>query len=397
MKALFVHSHIFKYDSNNIFYSGGQFPYKIFESRYLKFFDEVIVASRVEKNEDIKTLNVSSGPRVQFVALPNLSTIKNRKRNTNYMEKILEENIKNVDVVVARMPSEHAYHAIKIATTMQKPVVVEVVGDVLTSLWTHGSVVAKLLAPIYYIKYKNVIKRATNLIYVTERTLQRRYPYNPTAITINASNVEIPVVPESILKSRKKKIKDINKGKKITIGLIGSYSSKYKGIDTAIKSLRILNDLGWDCNLYILGEGNNKWLVDLSEKLHVQDRVFYEGVLPGGEKVFEWLDQLDIYIQPSLTEGLPRALIEAMSRGLPCVASSVGGIPELINNDLTHKPKSEKELAEKIDYLLNNQVMMLDEANRNYLYSKNFTTDVLNNRRKLFWESFFEREIIESK
>jgi glycosyltransferase involved in cell wall biosynthesis len=47
--------------------------------------------------------------------------------------------------------------------------------------------------------------------------------------------------------------------------------------------------------------------------------------------VFDWLDAIDIYVQPSRQEGLPRALIEAMSRGLPAFGARTGGIPELID------------------------------------------------------------------
>ena len=42
------------------------------------------------------------------------------------------------------------------------------------------------------------------------------------------------------------------------------------------------------------------------------------------------LDTCDIYVQPSLQEGLPRALIEAMSRGCPCIGARTAGIPELL-------------------------------------------------------------------
>ena len=55
-----------------------------------------------------------------------------------------------------------------------------------------------------------------------------------------------------------------------------------------------------------------------------------------------------VYIQPSRIEGLPRALIEAMSRGCACVGSSVGGIPELLNNQYIHEVNDYNSLAVKI-------------------------------------------------
>jgi len=392
MDLLFVHSHVFKYDKKHNFYSDGKLTYQMWELRYLKYFKKMIVAGR---GQEIKyeILNLSSGPNVKHYVLPNLSKLKDRFQNKRKLKVELELLINNSDALVARMPSVHAYHAIKIARKLNKPYAVEVVGDVFASLWNHGSLFGKILAPISYIKYKRIIKQSPHLIYVTQNYLQEKYPYNSTANIINASNVDISPVPKEILAGKVNRIMNLNIKKEINIGLIGSYSSKYKGIDTAIKSIKILNDCGYNCNLVVLGDGNNKWLKDLSEKLNIESKIIFAGILPGGEKVFEWLDSMDLYIQPSLTEGLPRALIEAMSRGLPCVASSAGGNPELIDEKFIHKPRSEKELSENIKYLLANKELMINQAEKNYYQAKEYTAEVLNERRKGFWLKFIDKEI----
>lgn len=264
----------------------------------------------------------------------------------------------------------------------------------MAALWTHGSVFGKILAPINYFRYKRVIKKSSHLIYVTKKSLQEKYPPNSRANIINASNVDISPVPIEVLDRKVSEIKNMEKNKEVNIGLIGSYSSKYKGIDTAIKSIKILNDHGFNCRLIVLGDGNNEWLINLAAELNQESNVTFTGSLPGGDKVFEWLDTMDIYIQPSLTEGLPRALIEAMSRALPCIGSSVGGIPELIDEPFIHRPKSEKELSERIEYLLLNQEVMIEQAERNYSHAREYTTEVLNQRRKDFWAKFIKEELI---
>ncbi|WP_157724823.1 glycosyltransferase [Virgibacillus phasianinus] len=391
MKAVFVHSHIFKYDNDYNFYSDGKLTYQMWEQRYLKYFDNLIVAARAKRKLG-ENLNISSGNRVEHIILPSLSKIKGRYKNKSDLKKKLKTVIEGSDALIARMPSEHAYLAIKIAKRLNKPYTVEIVGDVFSSFWTHGSVVGKLLAPIYYFKYRKVIKQSAYLIYVTKNNLQKKYPYNSSASFTNISNVDLPSVSDLILFNRLSKINKLDVRKEVNIGLIGSYSSKYKGIDRAIKSIKQLNSKGLKCNLIVLGEGNNRWLLDLSKKLNVENNVVFLGSLPGGKEVFEWLDNIDLYIQPSLTEGLPRSLIEAMSRGLPCVASSVGGIPELIDKKFIHNPKSYKELSEKIFYLLSNKKLMLEQAKKNYSYSKSYTSDVLNERRKDFWVNFNHKE-----
>src|SRR5699024_5563386 len=122
--------------------------------------------------------------------------------------------------------------------------------------------------------------------------------------------------------------------------------------------------------------------IKLAKSLQVENQVFFTDSLPGGKKVLKWLDKLDIYIQPSLTEGLPRALIEAMSRGLPCVASSVGGIPELLDGQFIHNPNSPHELSIIIEKLILDNNTMVEQAKVNFNKAKDYSSNILNKRRE---------------
>lgn len=104
------------------------------------------------------------------------------------------------------------------------------------------------------------------------------------------------------------------------------------------------------------------------------------------EEVFKWLDDIDIYIQPSDTEGLSRALIEAMSRGCPCIASNAGGNIELINKEYIFKKKNVRELINCIINIFPKEKMM-KESKTNYIKSKQFTKELLNTKRIKFYEN----------
>lgn len=392
MKLLFVHSHIFKYDNKKNYYSEGKLTYNMWKQRYLKYFKEITVAGRGSKIGE-EELNLSSGPNVEHYILPNTSTIKNRISSMKKLKRDLKYLIEKNDTLVARIPSNHAYEAIKIAKKLNKPYVLEVVGDAFSALWTHGNIFGKVLAPINFIKYRKAIRQANHLIYVTESYLQTRYPPKTNSHVINASNVDLPPTSVKILKHRIKLINKINVDNEINIGVIGSYTSNYKGFDTAIKAIKILNQDGYNFKIKILGSGSEKRLLSIAKNMNVDEKIIFSGSLPGGEAVFKWLDSLDLYIQPSLTEGLPRSLIEAMSRGLPCIASSAGGMPELINDEFIHKPKSEKELSEKIIKLVKNKEKMINESKRNYERSQDYIIDVLNEKRKIFWKEFTNEEL----
>jgi len=76
------------------------------------------------------------------------------------------------------------------------------------------------------------------------------------------------------------------------------------------------------------------------------------GFIPYGEELFGFYDRADILILPSLTEGLPRSLAEALARGCIVCASRVGGIPYVIKdgvNGFLFSPYGESEVISKIN------------------------------------------------
>ncbi len=60
------------------------------------------------------------------------------------------------------------------------------------------------------------------------------------------------------------------------------------------------------------------------------------------------LDSADLFVSPSRQEGVPRAMIEAMARGLPCIGSSVGGTPETLPQEFLVPPNDRPRLAAEI-------------------------------------------------
>jgi glycosyltransferase involved in cell wall biosynthesis len=391
VKIAFAHDHVFYVDENLNFYSSGKLPYKVWE-RYLKVFREVVVISRFKNIDDaldIRRLNLSSGENVNFVPVSNINSLKgilNRKE----VKKVIANTLQGCDALIARLPSEIGLLSISIAKQLNLPYAIELVGDPFNALWYHGKFIGKIYAPILSYRVKKAVKDCNFVLYVTREYLQKKYPTN--GYIESCSNVEIDTQFADILHNRIKKIEG-NKSK-IVLGLIGSLNSKYKGIDTAIKALSYIEKEIPNVQLRILGNGNqDKWKT-LAKELGMENSVIFDGVLPAGEAVYQWLDQIDLYIQPSLTEGLPRALIEAMSRGCPAIGSRVGGIPELLQEDCMHNPKNYKELGKLILNSLN-QDWMKEQAQRNFHVAKNYYKDVLGRKRTMFWEKF--REFCENK
>ena len=105
--------------------------------------------------------------------------------------------------------------------------------------------------------------------------------------------------------------------------------------------------------------------------------------------MLEWLSKYDLYVQPSHTEGLPRALIEAMSVGLPCIGSRVGGIPELLSDIALFKAKNFCELSSKIQLFIDNSALRQEQCSINSEKAKEYCFDILTTKRARFLKSFF--------
>ena len=103
-------------------------------------------------------------------------------------------------------------------------------------------------------------------------------------------------------------------------------------------------------------------------------------------QIYELLDKTDIYIQPSLQEGLPRAVVEAMSRGCPVIGAKTGGIPELIQNECIVPRKSSVSLANTIIQILEREKLK-DIAYINFEKSKEYLESILSNERNMYYQN----------
>ena len=380
MKLLFVHDHKF-YKENNDFYSSGGLPKNIW-SRYLDFFSSIIVIGRKldKKNPGLVQSNTE---KVKFNLI---EEYKNPLDEFLYSKKIdnnIIDSLKQVDAVLVRLPSILGFRTINICKKINKPYAVEVVGCVWDSYWNYGNISGKLLALYSYKRMRKTVKESEYAIYVTKYFLQKRYPAN--GYSEYASNVEIDEFPTSVLDEHKNIVLN---NTKIKFGMIGNLNVKYKGFDTAIKAFSIIKNKIENFELLLVGGGNSKSIQNLIEKYDLSDNVKILGLLKSGNEIYNFLDTLSVYLHPSKQEGLPRSLIEAMSRGCPALSSSVAGIPELLDEKYLHQPGDYKELSKQIESYSIDKEKLLLMANENFIKSKEYTNSKLNKRRSEFFKNF---------
>ena len=375
MKLLFIHDHKFPKYKDKYFCSYG-FDDK-FCNRYINNFETFKVMAchtKVKGNE--KEFSDMVKDKVSFTTFGSIKDIFRK----NIRQKI-EEEIKQCECTIVRLPSFIGIISLKYIKKLNKPYLIEMVGCPWDALWNH-SIAGKFLAPIMYLLCKNEIKKAPYVVYVTNEFLQNRYPTKGKSIP--CSNVMLPQNDEYILQNRLNKIRNNSYNKKIIIGTCATVGSRYKGQQNIIRALDILKKKGYEVEYQLVGGGDNSYLKNIAKKYNVYDNIRFIGTLAHDE-VFEWLDSIDIYVQPSLTEGLPRALVEALNRGCPAIGSNAGGIPELLGEENIYSKKSYKLFVDVFERVNLNKEKL---AIKNFEKAKEYEKDKLENRRTEFFNLF---------
>ena len=294
------------------------------------------------------------------------------------------------DAVIARLPSEIGFLAVSTARAAGKPCAVEVVGCPWDGLWHYGSLTGRAYAPVAWLRMRRALHLADHAIYVTNAFLQRRYP-TQAPNTAAASNVILKDVSPALLDARLARIAalpDRAPDQPLRLGLIGTLRGRFKGIQTLLAALAQARADLPPVVLHILGGGDPApWQAEAA-RLGVADLVQFDGTLPAGDPVLRWLDEIDLYLQPSLKEGLPRALIEAMSRGCPVLASTTAGIPELLPEPDLIPPGDAAALARLLQRRATDRAWMAARARTNWETACDYRAEVLEERRSAFWGRF---------
>jgi len=355
--------------------------------RYFLLGDQITIATRQKADVNLKDDTIIQINNVSYENILNFKSIKSYFFNIGKAKKRIRQLVKNADIVIARLPSSIGSIAVDISKELNKPYIIEAVGDPWESL-RHHSMIGFLLAPFAKATMKRLLKSSKYVIYVTNEYLQLRYPTLGKGVGI--SDVILPNVSTDCLDQRINRIKSNNN--MITLGTLAVVNIRYKGQQHVIKALAKLKEKGHKDFTYVLvGPGDQQYLRKVAKKYNVEDQVVFLGGM-SHEKALKWLETVDVYIQPSETEGMPRALIEAMSKGCCCIGSEVGGIPELLKAEDCYpsiKDPSDLICQRIIACSFDKRIM---DANINIEKTKEFNLENLQFKRKCFYDDFLKCE-----
>lgn len=384
---LFVHDHTFV-EHNGSYYTTGSLNQRVMD-RYISYFDKVDVfatvrAAGLDDMSFVRAENKVAG--LGFHLMPRRRSIGGLLSSM----KPMEQEVRHAECVVVRMSLFGAI-AVHYARKYRVPYLVEMVACPWDSLWYH-SLKGKILAPFMTLLTKKICWQAPYVIYVTQKFLQRRYPTKGRQI--GCSDVELTAVNPDVLSHRLGKIQKMGSATRpLHLATVANVAVRYKGQDYVIKAIAALRKRGIEFEYSLIGGGDPSRLQALAQMEGISDLVHIIGPVPH-ENVFDYLDGVDVYVQPSLQEGLPRAVVEAMSRGCPVVGSNAGGIPELLDDDCVFDKGSSASLEVILSSI--DIAWMSEKAKTNYARACGFKKTILDEKRANFYREFaqYSKEII---
>lgn len=384
-KMLMVQEEHFVRDS-----SGNIFAKRVLSnqllSRYTTNLEKLYVLARfeiVDKYEGIG--NKITLSNVEFVEIGEFRGPKELIKKFPSIVRQFKIYCKKVDVVYFRTPSLLSLSLYRFTPKSKKIGIEFIMGA--HYLIEKNDPISRIMNRFIDREAKRIAKKANATLYVTKKKLQEVYPpsknvYNNSNdyFTVGISDVELD---KNYIVYRKPM--DINK-KTFVIICVGFMDTYRKGQHILINAIYLLTKKGFDVELKLVGDGKKKKEFEkLASKLNILEKVSFLGVISTKDEMFYALESADIFVLPSKLEGLPRVILEAMSTGLPVIASNVDGNSELVQQDLIVDDFSADSYAKKIEMLICNANYYNKCSRENTEKAKEYLPNVLDPKRELFY------------
>jgi glycosyltransferase involved in cell wall biosynthesis len=371
----------------NFWYMNSAHAYEYWED-YLEVYDELLLMARgIPHDSPPEGWKQATGPGIRAIAVPDFRSAKDILKQYRPMQEIVRKALEQTDSVHLRLPDplgELTWRTLPSG----RPYAVEVVGDP-WDVFAPGAF-PKAIRPLYRVWYAAQLKRmcakASTASYVSEYMLQRRYPPKRAVFTTHFSDATLP---EEAYATEPRSF-DV-KGTLKAI-FVGTLEQTYKGPQILIKAIALAREKGLDVQVTLVGDGQYRgWLEDMAAELGITDHVTFTGQVANRDEVRKLLSDSHIFVLPSFQEGVPRGMIEAMAQYLPCISTTVGGIPELLPPEDMVPPGDPEALAAKIIQVAGDPERLAKMSARNYPKSREYSKEALHPRKTALYRATLEQ------
>lgn len=373
--AVCLEHRFYEYKGN--LYTKLSFSYAYWKD-YLSFFDKVTVIARAQKVEKLDSgMVLVTGENVNYESLPYYLGLK------QFILKFIP-----LFLVILKISFKYKYFLLRsgnstnilafILIFLNKPYLREYPGNIEEGIigFAGSSLKVRILAKFlnFIAKIQGRFSRANSFVSTYCQILYGSQ--KPSYIFSSFKQSEI---------TEFKKNYDI--GKKLKVITLGRLEGE-KGHINLLKAIAAQNISLFE--LHIIGDGGQRENLENFSKKHNIDVKFY-GSITNREQIFTLLANADVFVIPSLTEGMPRALLEAMTVGLPCIGSNVGGIPEVLASELLYEANNIKGLQDLLAKMYESKDFRLDTAAKNQkVITDLYSDEVLQAKKHEFWSQVYE-------
>lgn len=234
---------------------------------------------------------------------------------------------------------------------------------------------------------RRVVRGASAVVYLSEGFQQTRYPASPGVPQLWWNTTELPEAAFHEPQPR-------TRHAPLRLVTIGSMSARVKGYDVLWNVMRELRSRDIDVRLDVLGGGAlfDEFRADAAAA-GLADVVDFAGHLPRPELVRSRLDAADIYVSTSKSEGMPRATLEAMARGLPVTTTAAGAVSELLDAHQLAPIGDVAALADRIEAIARDPELWRTLSARNLSMARRVAEHTGSDRLRDFLVSVFRPEV----
>lgn len=380
MRVTVVLEHRFERTPDGVVWSSAGFDARFWEA-YLGVFNEVRIVGRVKDvPEPSPKSSRTSGAGIRVEGIPYYVGPAQFALRSARIRAAASRIARASDAYILRVPSPVGGMIIGALQRRRHPYAVEVVGDPY-DVFSPGTVRHPLRGFFRWWTTAALRKHCHDAFaasYVTRTALQRRYPCRSRMFAIS----DIRLTDDAFCAEPR-----VFRQPAKRIVFVGTLELLYKAPDVLIEAVARLVSEGHDIELFVVGDGRERPnLARIPGATLLGSRLRFLGWLPPGSAVRSQLDSADIFVLPSRQEGLPRAMVEAMARGLPCIGSTAGGMYELLPSEYLVRPGDVLHLASVLRDLLRDPTRLSASSSRNLDVAHEYAASRLTPQRTDFYD-----------
>lgn len=351
---------------------------------YLEVFDEVTVMARVQyATERPKGLQRADGKGVKFSDISNYYGVKSFILRFPLVFWQAGKAIGQADRYLLRSGNIGSLAWVWLMLKRKK-YARECTGHMKEGIATEkpATFLYKVIAEVSHRLCKIQMRHAVYASYTSE-FLRRCYPCRNHDTEFVFSGVRL--TDEVVASARQEKFFRNKPFRFVSIGRVERQKGHIWLVNAAIELAKRKGLPDW--TLDIVGPGSQ--IVALRkyvEEFGVADKVKVVDSVPWGDELFSYMDESHLFILPSLTESMPRSLIEAMARGMPAIGANTGGIPELLAKQDLVAVGDVTGLADSMAKRMTEPNRLVEMSARNFKRAQDFRVKVTKAKKIAFWQ-----------